>query len=65
MDPLSKWVRRSNGMKGKAVKGLIGVCIFLVYSSGVIISGTAGSEGSSKLTIGYMADEIGRLEPCG
>lgn len=52
-------------MKGKVLTGLIGVCALLVYASGVIFSGTAGAAGSSKLTIGYIADEIGRLEPCG
>ncbi|MFQ6103582.1 MAG: hypothetical protein ACE5OP_04735 [Candidatus Glassbacteria bacterium] len=44
--------------------------IFALLSLAIILAGgfrvnMAPAEENSKLTIAYMADEIGRIEPCG
>jgi len=52
-------------MKMKTVLSIVGAVTFMVIASGAFLYVTAGSKGGSKLTIAYIADEIGRLEPCG
>ena len=41
------------------------VLAFVLFLAGTFPVGTTGQEGVSKLTIAYIADEIGRIEPCG
>jgi hypothetical protein len=52
-------------MRWKVTVNLLLFLLLVFLLSGVFRTETAVAEGGSKLTIAYMADEIGRIEPCG
>jgi hypothetical protein len=57
--------RRESGMASKATITLPVIFSLVCIMSGVLPRGAVHAAEDSKLTIAYIADEIGRIEPCG
>jgi hypothetical protein len=58
-------MRRSIGMTGKIRFTSTGVLIIMLLLLSMFASWAPAQEKDKTLTIAYVADELGRIEPCG